>query len=143
MIYKNSSAFGALLNHKPEHVEIIDYKSPVDLDLADSLLVFDEHTGFYSDAIHDLCQGDESALSAANLKKMNGTYPPRGLSVDEIIQLGTPRGIDTLVERERYLNYLNDQIEIVSDSPDSKTDSEPSQDAKTDPVPSPDSAPSK
>ena len=135
MIYAKSSAFGALLKHKPEHVEIIDYKSPVDLDLADSLLVYDEHTGFYSDAIHDLCQGDESALSAANLKKMNGTYPPRGLSVDEIIQLGTPRGIDTLVERERYLKYLNDQIEIVSDAPEPSP--EPS------PDPSPELSPSK
>lgn len=137
MIYKNSPAFGALLKHKPEHVEIIDYKSPVDLDLADSLLVYDEHTGFYSDAIHDLCQGDESALSAANLKKMNGTYPPRGLSVDEIIQLGTPRGIDTLVERERYLNYLNDQIEIVSNSPESTPEPTPESTPESTPEPTP------
>jgi len=139
MIYKNSSAFGALLKHKPEQVTIIDYQSPVDLDLADSLLVFDEHTGFYSDAIHDLCQGDESALSSANLKKMNGTYPPRGLSVDEIIQLGTPRGIDTLVERERYLNYLNDQIEIVSNSPEPTPEPTP----ESIPEPTPEPTPSK
>lgn len=129
--FKNSTAYKRFFSKK-DFASVVDTKQPlIDQEQAQCSLVFNENTGFWQDALTELINsGDESCLSSPSLRKQNGSFAPSGLSVDELIALGTPRGLDTLVERDKYLDYLNSQIEIVE-----KKDPEPN------PVPNPEPNP--
>lgn len=114
------SPFYALTKHTLDTVVIPtdSYLSPLNQEDAQSMLYIDEVTGFPCDSIHELVTTGECPSC---LKPEKGSYPPKGLSVDELIALGTPNGLDSLVEKERYLDYLNSQIEIVSNDDAEKT----------------------
>lgn len=107
------SPFYALTKHTSDTVAIPSdsYLSPLNQEDAQSMLYIDEVTGFPCDSIHELVT---TGNFPSCLKPEHGSYPPKGLSVDELIALGTPSGLDSLVEKERYLDYLNSQIDIVS-----------------------------
>lgn len=112
-VFPKYSPYHALTQHKCDEVVIPSESllSPLDQEDAQSMLYIDEVTGFPCDSIHELVTTGECPSC---LKSQHGSYPPKGLSVDELIALGTPSGIDSLVEKERYLDYLNSQIELVS-----------------------------
>lgn len=120
-VFPKYSPYYALTKHNCDSVVIPSdsYLSPLNQEDAQSMLYIDEVTGFPCDSLHELVTTGECPSC---LKPEKGSYPPKGLSVDELIALGTPSGIDSLVEKERYLDYLNSQIEIVSNDDVEKTD---------------------
>ena len=111
-VFPKYSPYYALIKHECDSVciPIESYHSPLDQDDAQSMLFIDEVTGFPCDSIHELVT---TGNCPSTLKPEHGSFAPKGLSVDELISLGTPSGIDSLVEKERYLDYLNSQIEFV------------------------------
>lgn len=136
----NSVAFGNYINKKNfASVNRSVGEGMVNQEEALSYLVYNENTGLYSDAISELCSGNEAALSSPMLKKQNGSYPPKGLSVDEIISLGTPQNLDSLVEREKYLDFLNKQVEIINPESAPESDSESYSESDSEPAPEPSS----
>lgn len=112
-VFPKYSPYYALTQHKCDEVVIPSdsFLSPLDQEDAQSMLYIDEVTGFPCDSIHELVTTGDCPSC---LKSQHGSFPPKGLSVDELIALGTPSGIDSLVEKERYLDFLNSQIELVS-----------------------------
>lgn len=107
----------------------------VDQEEASATYIIDENVGLPCDVLRDVMSGNDAP--AALVKPHNGSYAPAGLSVDEMIALGTPRGIDSLTERTKYLQYLDSQIELINGD-----DSEPNAEPKSEPKAEPNAEPS-
>lgn len=100
----------------------------INQDEAASIFYKDEVTGFPVDVLRDVVNGEN--VTSPLLKPHQGSFPPSGLTDAEIMALGNRAGVDTLVEKDKYLAYVDSQVELAKIEPD-----------KTEPSPEPTSEP--
>ena len=128
------SPYYYLVDNKAVRKEVapIDATEAINQDEADSIFFKDEVTGFPVDVLRDVVNGEN--VTSPLLKPHQGSFPPSGLSDAEIMALGQRSGVDTLVERDNYLAYVDSQVELTENKPEPKP--EPKPDSEPEPTPS-------
>ena len=94
----------------------------INQDEAASIFYKDEVTGFPVDVLRDVVNGEN--VTSPLLKPHQCSFPPSGLSDAEIMALGQRSGVDTLVERDIYLSYVDSQVELTENKPDKTVNSD-------------------
>lgn len=124
-VFPKYSPYYYLVDNKAVRKEVapIVATEAVNQDEAASIFFRDEVTGFPVDVLRDVVNGEN--VTSPLVKPHQGTFPPSGLSDDEIMALGERAGVDTLVEKDNYLAYVDSQVELTKVVPKPEPESEP------------------
>lgn len=130
-VFPKYSPYYYLVDDNVVHKEVasIHATEAVNQDEASSIFFKDEVTGFPIDVLRDVVNGEN--VTSPLLKPHLGSFPPAGLSDAEIMALGQRSGVDTLVERDDYLAYVDSNVELSEPKP------EPNPEPKPEPNPDP------
>lgn len=130
-VFPKYSPYYHLIDSKKVRMKVapISATECINQDDASSIFFKDEVTGFPIDVLRDVVNGEN--VTSPLLKPHKGSFPPSGLSDSEIMALGNCAGVDTLVEKDNYLSFVDSQVDLCEIDPELNTDPEP----KTDPDP--------